>query len=157
MKIKQKGQAIVEFALVMPLLLGILLSIAFFGLMFSDYLALNSLARTIARDCSLYENNTGYTTYITNTKGYTANDLPNHMYKWDPRNSGATYLEIHNNEVGGEADSVKVTLTAVADSSGGFYGNVAGFIKWAFGSDAEANFRTMKVEYTMRKENGRKL
>lgn len=156
MKIKQKGQAIVEFALVMPLLLGILLSIAFFGLVFSDYLALNSLARTIARDVSLYEGNSGYGAYITGTKGYTSKDLPNRIYKWDPNNSGATYMSFQNNEVSGEVDSVKVTLTARADENGGFYSNAAGFIKWAFGSDAENNFKTMKVEYTMRKENGRK-
>jgi len=155
---KQKGQSVVEFALVLPFLLGIILGIVYFGLVFSDYLALNSLARTISRDVSLYEGNStsDYRTYIVDTKGYTANDLPNRLYRWDPNNSGANYLSFQNNEVSGEVDSVKVTLTARADTNGGFYSTAASVIGWAFGSDAENNFRTLQVEYTMRKENGRK-
>ncbi|MBR4172994.1 MAG: pilus assembly protein, partial [Clostridia bacterium] len=50
---RQKGQAIVEFALVLPILLLILFMILFGGLLFVDYLTLSNTARSSARDAAL--------------------------------------------------------------------------------------------------------
>ena len=50
---REEGQALVEFALVLPVLLLILTSILHFGLMFNKYLALTDAVRTGARTLAL--------------------------------------------------------------------------------------------------------
>ncbi len=50
---REEGQAIVEFALVLPVLLLILTAILQFGLMFNKYLALTDAVRTGARTLAL--------------------------------------------------------------------------------------------------------
>lgn len=49
----QKGQSIVEFALILPFFFLLLWGLVYFGLFFSDYLMLNSAARSCAREASL--------------------------------------------------------------------------------------------------------
>ena len=53
---KQRGQAIVEFALVLPFFLMLCFGIIFAGLLFSDYLTLSNLARESARAASIQGN-----------------------------------------------------------------------------------------------------
>lgn len=50
---KQKGQDMVEFAILLPLFLMILLGIIYSGFFFSDYLTLNNIARYSARHVEL--------------------------------------------------------------------------------------------------------
>lgn len=50
---RSKGQSLVEFALVMPLLMLILVGIIEFGFMFSGYLSLTNASREAARVISL--------------------------------------------------------------------------------------------------------
>ena len=50
---RSKGQSLVEFALVMPLLMLILVGIIEFGFMFSGYLTLTNASREAARVISL--------------------------------------------------------------------------------------------------------
>lgn len=50
---RQKGQAVVEFALVLPFFLLLVLGIIFAGLLYSDYLTLSNLARESARAASI--------------------------------------------------------------------------------------------------------
>lgn len=50
---RSKGQSLVEFALVMPLLLMILIGIIEFGFMFSNYITLTNASREAARVVSL--------------------------------------------------------------------------------------------------------
>ena len=45
----QRGQSIVEFALVLPLFLLFTFSIIYFGCVFADYVALGTIARSSAR------------------------------------------------------------------------------------------------------------
>ena len=49
-KNNERGQDVIEFALVMPFLLIFLFGIAYIGFLFSDYLTLNNLARSSARE-----------------------------------------------------------------------------------------------------------
>ncbi len=49
----KKGQSIVEFAFVLPFLLLIVLGIMYAGFVYSDYEAINDLARSAARDASV--------------------------------------------------------------------------------------------------------
>ncbi len=51
----QKGQDLVEFALVFPVFILIICGIIYVGFFFSDYLTLNNLARSAARDASVIE------------------------------------------------------------------------------------------------------
>lgn len=49
---KQKGQAVVEFAFVAPILIVMFLSILYLGIMFMDYIQYSNAARDAARDIS---------------------------------------------------------------------------------------------------------
>ncbi len=54
----QQGQSIVEFALVLPLFFFLLWGFIYFGMFFSDYLMLNDVARSCAREASLIQTST---------------------------------------------------------------------------------------------------
>lgn len=49
----QKGQSIVEFAVILPLFLLLVIGIINFGFLLTDYVSLNNVARTSAREASL--------------------------------------------------------------------------------------------------------
>ena len=55
MRYFRSGQAIVEFALVLPLLLFILMGLFYFSMAFSDYLWVSNMARSSAREASLVD------------------------------------------------------------------------------------------------------
>ena len=55
----QKGQSMVEFALILPILLLLVLAIIEFGFMFSDYLSLSNASRESVRYVSLGGSNSG--------------------------------------------------------------------------------------------------
>ncbi len=50
---RQRGQSAVEFALMAPIVFGIIFAMIYGGIMFMDYLNYNNYARTIAREVSL--------------------------------------------------------------------------------------------------------
>lgn len=50
---KQKGQAVVEFAFVLPLLIVLFLAVLYIGIMFMDYIQYSNAARAAARDLSI--------------------------------------------------------------------------------------------------------
>lgn len=54
----QKGQSIVEFALILPFFFFLLWGFIYFGMLFSDYLMLNDMARSYAREASLESSET---------------------------------------------------------------------------------------------------
>ncbi len=49
----EKGQDIVEFALILPLLLVLVIGIIYTGFLFADYLTLSNMARSSAREASM--------------------------------------------------------------------------------------------------------
>ena len=53
---KQKGQALIEFALVLPFFLLLVFSLIYTGMLFHDYSTLTNIARTAARDRAITEN-----------------------------------------------------------------------------------------------------
>ena len=123
MKNRQRGQTVVEFALVLPLFLLILMGIMSFALYFSDYIALNNIARSVAREAALLTNEeddgelwSGIVTRYVNDVPENADQatyyLPNSAYEWDP----ATMLITKS---GTNDKNVKVTVTANVSSSGG--------------------------------------
>lgn len=54
---KQRGQDIVEFALLMPLFFIIFFGIMYCGFLFGDYLTLSSMARSAAREAVIVGGN----------------------------------------------------------------------------------------------------
>ncbi len=50
---KQKGQSLVEFALVIPFFLFLVFAIIYCGMLFHDYSALSSIARSAAREAAI--------------------------------------------------------------------------------------------------------
>ncbi|MBQ9479626.1 MAG: pilus assembly protein, partial [Selenomonadaceae bacterium] len=54
---RQRGQSIIEFAVIVPFFLMFMLSVIYGGMMISDYLALKHVAGTAARVATLSGNN----------------------------------------------------------------------------------------------------
>ena len=52
---KQKGQSLVEFALVLPLFLFLVFAIIYAGMLFHDYTTLSGIARSAAREAAIVE------------------------------------------------------------------------------------------------------
>jgi Flp pilus assembly protein TadG len=50
---KNKGQSLVEFALILPLFLFLVFAIIYCGMLFHDYSALSSIARSAAREAAI--------------------------------------------------------------------------------------------------------
>jgi Flp pilus assembly protein TadG len=60
----ESGQALVEFALVLPALMAILLGIIQFGVVFKDYLTLTDAVREGARKAAVSRNRVGRDDYV---------------------------------------------------------------------------------------------
>lgn len=74
----QRGQAMVEFAFILPLFIFLLFGIIYFGMAFSDYIALNNVARSSAREASI---STEREPYPNIKKEYGQKDLPTDLYE----------------------------------------------------------------------------
>ena len=122
----QKGQGIVEFAFMLPLLLIIIFGLMYIGFIFSDYIALNNIARSAARDASILSAATykesGYDTvkakFVPSDANTNVVSLPNSVYLWDPTNDDQFKIEYKKDTQG-----VEVTLTApINQDESGMYG-----------------------------------
>ncbi len=128
MKESQKGQSIVEFAFILPVLVLFLIGLMYFGLMFSNYLALNDIARDAARSAAMLSDATykesGYQSirksYQTsfdndNTKSSTITIdkyfLPNSTYLWDPTSESQFGIQY----VSSSTDNGEVIVTLKAN------------------------------------------
>ena len=52
---KEKGQAMVEFAVILPFMIALSVAIIYLGALFLDYTQYSNAARDIARDISLQQ------------------------------------------------------------------------------------------------------
>lgn len=80
----QRGQSMLEFGIVIPFFLVFIMGIAYFGAAISDYIALNNMARSCAREASLG----GPSTYRQLENKYSAQDLTAGLYEWGPNEPG---------------------------------------------------------------------
>ncbi len=132
----QKGQALVEFAFVLPFLILFMIGLMYFGMMFSNYVAMNNFAREVARTAAMMED----TKYDSIRKSYVKiyDDshpsvsrnryfLPNSLYLWDPNDPNDLDIQyVSSDSSNGE---VVVTLTAEIDTEEGLsstFSNVIG-------------------------------
>ena len=103
----QRGQAVLEFAFVLPLFFLFFAGVIYTALAFVDYLSFNDIARSCAREAALGGSGQ-YTTirqkYINAyvDGGYT------HMYQWNPGNQGKFLIADENKST--LSDAVKVTV-----------------------------------------------
>ncbi len=70
---KHKGQAVVEFALVLPLFLLVLFGIIYSGMLFYDYSVLSNLARSGAREAAIVQDVSNIPTIQTYYQGKLSN------------------------------------------------------------------------------------
>lgn len=146
---REKGQAMVEFALVLMLFILVVIGIMYFALFFSDYLALNSLARSVARDAALVSDSTHVyqsvrDKYISDTKEAGGNLLPNQLYVWNPSGEdGMKFVSL------GSGSIIRVELTAKLNSDNEDSSGLAG----AFSRVTGAFMENMTVDYEIYSEN----
>ncbi|MBB5335082.1 TadE family protein [Pectinatus brassicae] len=118
MQVRQKGQTIVEFALVLPVFMLFFWGIIYMGMLFSDYLTLSEIARDSTRYAAITMTDEMNVNEIK--EKYQDRKLVTTLYKWDPKadNDFAVIKQ-------GDSDKyVEVILTAHHDDSG----DILGFI-----------------------------
>lgn len=116
----QRGQGIVEFALVLPLFMLVLMGIITFGMAFSDYASLENVARSSARAAALGTAEKDIRAeYKTNPHLF--------VYTWD--GSKDEYLKITVPEKDSKEKDVKVTIHATLNGFEfvNYVTNVVGF------------------------------
>ena len=73
---RQKGQVIVEFAIVLPLFLFMIFGLIYSGMLFHDYSTLSNVARSAAREAAIMTS----TDYSSISNHYATNDLLTSLY-----------------------------------------------------------------------------
>ena len=146
----QRGQSMLEFGIVIPFFFVFIMGIAYFGAAISDYIALNNMARSCAREASLG----GPSTYRQLENKYSAQDLTAGLYEWGP-NVPRELADIHVNPVPpektGDHGNVVVKIYSKIDMS---QENAATIfkrllIRWA---GASPEVLDLNVTYTMYSE-----
>ena len=154
----QKGQGLLEFAFVLPFLILIMFGLFYAGMLFSDYIELNNVARVAAREAAVisqedYTTNKGsgdpyksvrdkFTTAAKSSSDPKKFYLPNSLYIWDFSTKAKFNMEYDKYNKGDQ--SVTVTLIADVNSAdGGIYNALSAKFKVA---------QTISVEYTMHSE-----
>lgn len=111
----QRGQSIVEFALVLPLFLLFTFSIIYFGCVFADYVTLGTIARSSARaavvlqqeDAAKQQND-----YQKIRDGFKAQQLPFDIYEWNPSDKNDFDIQYKNPTDSAPNGNVEVTVNA---------------------------------------------
>ena len=124
MKRQQTGQAIVEFALVLPILTMLLLAIIYLSMVFADYLTLSSIARDSARYAAVAADST--TTGEQIRTKYNQNNNPSLMssiYTWNQNDANDFNIAVNQSDGDPDNTYVLVNLRATAANTA-VYGNI---------------------------------
>lgn len=152
----QRGQSMLEFGIVVPFFFVFIMGIAYFGAAISDYIALNNMARSCAREASIG----GPSTYRQLENKYSAQALTAGLYEWGP-NVPRELADINVDKVPpkatGDHGNVVVKIYSKIDMS---QENAATIfkrllIRWAGASPEVLNLHvtyTMYSEYDLSKE-----
>jgi len=147
----QKGQAIVEFALILPLFLFIVFAIFYVCSVFADYLYLSTIVRNTAREASVISTEEykqhKYESVYTHFKDA---ELPVKSYDWNPSDSKQFSIKYVK-----ESQNVEVNVSAKLNSNGLEIFDVVnnlGKIISNDNSDTMDKF-DLKIKYEMRSEN----
>ena len=149
----QKGQGLLEFAFVLPFLILIMFGLFYAGMLFSDYIELNNLARVAAREAAVItsdnydedkkERGDGYisvrdkfTASAKSSSDPKKHFLPNSLYIWEFSNKEKFQITY-------DEDDQSVTVLLVADvnsADGGIYNSLSKRLNIV---------QTISVSYTM--------
>ncbi|WP_182188127.1 TadE/TadG family type IV pilus assembly protein [Pectinatus frisingensis] len=124
MKRQQTGQAIVEFALVLPILTMLLLAIIYLSMVFADYLTLSSIARDSARYAAVAADST--TTGEQIRTKYNQNNNPSlisSIYTWNQNDANDFNIAVNQSDGDPDNTYVLVNLRATAANTA-VYGNI---------------------------------
>lgn len=129
--LKERGQAMVEFAIIMPLFLLCFFCIAYGGLLFTDYLALSNTARSCAHYASTNvetdsKGNRIFTKAVINAAQAKDRLFSKSIY-WNPSSNGSNnhYLTISEKELEDNTGyDVKVTINADLKTSQSYLGGL---------------------------------
>lgn len=140
----QKGQSVIEFALVLPLFLFFLFGIIYFGMVMADYLSLSNIARSSAREAAItVDKNEVGKNYPTVKAKYKDYKLPIDIYDWDYNNN----FKIEYQK---ETHNVVVTIDATLNKKeGSMLANIVNGLANGTNSNLNLNITyTMYSEYT---------
>ena len=141
MQNKQKGQSIIEFALVLPLFLLLVFGLFYIGMFLADYLTLSSIARSSAREAAIIQDvNEIQNKYPKVKEKYKNATLPMDIYKWEPKNKTNFDIEYKNN-------NVVVTMKAKLNENGILLANIVNKLA----DSTNSNF-DLQITYTMYSE-----
>lgn len=148
MKKDQSGQSMVEFAVIFPFFLFLILSIAYFSFAFADYLQLQHIARDSARVASLTavdKNDEAIRNgqYQKIVEEYRKKELISDIYQWGK--TEGTYTIAYQ----GDTNNVVVTIRAPLNET-----SVLGRMVNAF-APAEVDMFAIDITYTMYSESTR--
>lgn len=148
----QRGQSMLEFGIVIPFFLVFIMGIAYFGAAISDYIALNNMARSCAREASL----SGPTTYKNLQNEYLKKDLTAGLYEWGPQaySEGLAWINVDKDiseATTGNHGNVVVNLHSEIDMSRENAATIFKrlLIRWA---GASPKVLDLDVTYTMYSE-----
>lgn len=149
---RQRGQSMVEFAIVIPFFLVFIMGIAYFGAAISDYIALNNMARSCAREASLG----GPSTYGKLQNEYLKKDLTAGLYEWGPQaySEGLAWINVQpdtSEATAGNHGNVVVKIYSKIDPNKENAATIFKrlLIRWA---GASPEVLTLNVTYTMYSE-----
>lgn len=112
---KNRGQAIIEFAIILPLFIFMLCAFAYLAMFFHDYLTLTEMTRDIARRQAVG------ISIDTIKKNYTAQVFLTDFYVFDP-NTGIQITTVPEDTTDTSTGSaVEVTLKATLQAQEGSY------------------------------------
>lgn len=139
----QKGQSVVEFALVLPFFFILVFGTIYFGFVFADYLSLSNIARSSAREASVADDEYYKDDYAKVREKYNKAELPLDFYTWEP-----TSTENFSIKYDSDNQNVVVTMYAPLNANGS---NIAGIVN-KLGNVTNTNF-DLNITYTMYSEN----
>ena len=117
---RQRGQAVVEFAIVLPFFLLLVFGIIYFGCMFADYITLSNVARSSAREAAIISSDDYYkNNYKKIREKYKNVKLPMDIFEWQ-----ATSTEHFNINYDKDSHNVQVIMKADLNTQGSQLGNI---------------------------------
>ena len=126
-KLKQKGQAVIEFAVVLPLFVIFLFGIIYCGMLFYDYISLSNLARSAAREGAIvkdFDNDSSIRTQIETYYSTKTNSLLTKLYEPVPYSGSSdpgklVKVELVTGDPAYENNSIVVTINMQRNVSSG--------------------------------------
>ena len=142
---RQKAQALVEFALIFPLFLLLVFGIFYFSSIFSDYMTLNTIARNSAVVSA--ENDTERNVkYMEIRNRYAKNILPLDIYTWNPSpNGNDTPFNITHQD-----HNVVVNINATMNQNGSMLATIVDGL-----SGSKPDLLNLSITYTMYSEDNK--